>query len=164
MEPFVPKVVITQSADGKTLTITDQSNFDTNTDGVSVGDISQFGISIFDKSSNLLQQLNMNYPTATYAITRDLFLRFHLAYVDGATTYQADVKFLSTQFYSIAERKVAAKIACDCGCNDLLCYPASKALQNKNAAITAFLTGDDVSAQQAIHDANTLIQQALKKC
>lgn len=162
--PFKPFVVISQALLGSPLTITDQSNFATNTDGVTVNNIDDFGVVIFDKNDQQLQALSLDYPTGSYAITKDLFLRFHLAYIKGATTYEADVTFLSTQFYELMARKVAACQKCGCGCKDLLCGNATKALQNKNAAVSALIAGDYVNAQQAIDDANTFILQALKSC
>lgn len=165
MEAFKPHVIISQSLDGKTLTITDNSNFATNTDGVATGDINPFAITIFDKDAIQLAAIALAYPTpGTFAIVKDLFLRFHLAYTKGATVYSADVTYLSTEFYDIAQRKVSGFLSCDCGCSDLLCHPASKARENKNAAESALIAGDYVNAQQAIDDANTYINQALKSC
>lgn len=160
--PFKPFVVISQALLGSPLTITDQSNFATNTDGVTVNNIDDFGVVIFDKNDQQLQVLSLDYPTGSYAITKDLFLRFHLAYIKGATTYEADVTFLSTQFYDVLARKVAGMQGCGCNCKNELCGPAGKALQAKNAAVSAFIAGDDVDAQQKIDDANVLILQAFK--
>lgn len=163
-EAFLPKVVISQSLDGKTLTIIDQSNFATNTDGVAVEDISQFGVIVYDKNDQQIQALNLDYPTGTIQVAKDLFLRFNLNYVDGDTTYTNDVTFLSTQFYDILARKVSSKQGCDCGCKDQLCGPACKALQCKNAAISSLIAGDYVNAQDGIDKANIFIIQALKSC
>lgn len=164
MEAFKPFVVISQDLTGKNLTITDQSNFATNTDGVNVGDISAFGVSILDMDGNLLNSQNLNYPTGAYVITKDMFLRFHQAYIDGDTTYQSDVTFLSTQFYDNLQRMVAAKLRCDCGCADLLTAASSRARECVTSAESALIAGDYVNAQLSMDDANTFIKEALKLC
>lgn len=162
--PFKPFVVISQSLDGKDLTITDQSNFDTNTDGVASGDINPYGVAVFDKNDQQLDSFVLDYPTGAWQITKDGFYRFHLDYVKGGTHYTADVTFLSTQFYDIVARKVGGFTGCGCGCKNQACAPAAKAMANRNNAISSFIAGDAVNAQQGMDDANTLILQALKSC
>jgi len=162
--PFQPKLVTTQSQDGKVLTETDSSNYGDNTDGLNPSDIVTRVITIFDQNNTLLATINMELNTPfDYDITADGFFRFHSLFTtSGGDQYTGDNKYLSTQFYKQAQLNIAPKIQCSCAANDNLIKYMSIATELYNAAMNAFITGNDINAALNIIDCNIYINKALK--
>jgi hypothetical protein len=165
MLPFKPNVTVTQSSDGSVLTATDDSNYGTNSDGINDNTIVTRVITIFDQNNvQIGGPINMAQDTPiTFPITADGFSRFHLAFSTAVPVlYQADVKYLSVQYYKNVQLNLAPKLRCSCPVNDNLIKYMSIATELYNAAISAFMTGDDVSAALNITDCNTYINKALQ--
>lgn len=160
MLPFKPHVTITQEIDGSPLTITDDSNYGTNSDGVDDNEIITRVVTILDKNDVLLQTINMVQDTpATYPITKDGFFRFHLVFSTVVpVAYTADVKFLSTRYYNNLQLNLAPALRCACP-NQKILEKCNKATDLYNAAVDAFMVGDDINADANITDANTYLNQ-----
>lgn len=161
--PFQPKLVITQSQDGKTLTATDSSNYGGNTEGINAADIVTRVVTIYDQNNTLLQTVNMALNTPfDYLITADGFFRYHSIFSTVVpVAYTADNKYLSTQFYKQAQLNLAPKLRCSCPANERLIKFMSIATELYNAAMNAFITGDDINAGLNIIDCDIYINKAL---
>jgi len=166
MLPFAPHEATSQDLSGTPLTLTDDSNYITNTTNVLKTDIATRVITVFDVNDTLLQTINQPQDTPEpYAITKDQVLRFHLVFTNNNTTvYTNDVKFLSTRYYDNVQKNLAQYLRCGCPVNDKVLHAMDKARELYNSAIDSFMTGDDVSAQLNIDDANTYINQAATLC
>lgn len=163
MEPFLPFIKVTQSADAATLTLTDFSNYSTNTDGVTDDNVVNRTILVYDAYNVLQGTISMLKDTpATFAITKDQELRFNLSWsLSSGDPFVNDVKFLSTAFYNNIQLSLAPQIKCSCPPPRLMEH-MNKATEFYNAAIDAFILGDDISATLNITDCNTYINYAAK--
>lgn len=164
MLPFLPKISVSQDISGSPLTLTDESNYGTNSDGVNDNTIITRVITIFDQNNvQIAGPFNMAQDTPiTYPITADGFYRIHSIFSTVVpVVYTADNKFLSVQYYNNAQKNLAPKLTCSCPANDNLLKYMSIARELFNAAVNAFMTGDDVSAALNIADCNTYINKAL---
>lgn len=161
--PFLPHVTVLQDLSGSPLTLTDDSNYGSNSDGVTDASIVTRVINVFDQNNVLLDTINMAQDTpAIYPITTDGFFRFHLSFSTSAPVlFQADCKYLSTQFYENVQLNLAPKLRCSCPANETLLKFMSIARELYNAALSAYISGDDVNAALNIADCNTYINKAL---
>lgn len=160
MLPFAPHVKILQDISGTPLSIVDDSNYGTNSDSIDDSDIVTRVITILDKDDNLLETINMVQDTpAPYPITKDGFFRFHLVFSTVVpVAYTADVKFLSTRYYNNLQLNLAPLLRCACP-NQKILDKCNKATDLYNAAVDAFMVGDDINAYANITDANTYLNQ-----
>lgn len=135
---------VSQAYPGNQLTFTDTST------GLSV---TSRNLVIKDANGTTLQTINMgNNLTATYNITKDVYLSFILT-LNG--TQSATVNFMSTMFYDVQALAVNSELTC--GCSSKTCDTAMKAEYAKQRAITYYGFGQAVNAQKLMDAANTLI-------
>lgn len=161
--PFAPKLIISQDQSGNPLTATDGSNYGTNSQGINAADIITRVVTIYDQNNVLLQTVNMALNTPfNYPISADGFFRFHNAFSTAAPVlYESDNKYLSTQFYKQAQLNLAPKLRCSCPANEKLIRFMAIATELYNAAVNAFIVGDDINAALNIADCNIYINKAL---
>ncbi len=158
MPAFQPSVELSQSADGSTIVVTDTSNYTDNTDGVTLGNILSRVDTITDGLGNSIQVVvfGVGLLTSSFQITKDYYLSNQLTFTlaDSSTKTGTDA-FGAYNFYNNKAREVSRKLR---GCaNGKLCNAAVKANLAYNEAVTALLFGVPSEAQNAIDDANTLI-------
>lgn len=128
--------VVTQSLDGETLTFTDSSTGITVTSRI---------LTIYDSNGELLETIDMGGNlTATYNITADVYLSFILTL---NTTQTVTVNYISTQFYILAQARLASLLSYPCKCEGATCSTMVKARECINSAITYFNIGDGESSQ-----------------
>lgn len=158
MPAFTPSVSLSQSASGETIIVTDTSNYSDNTDGVTLGNIVSRVDSITDGLGNSIQVVifGAGLLTATFQITKDYYLANQLTFtLANSSTRTGSDNFGAFNFYNNAAREVARKLR---GCaNTKLCNAAVKANLSYNEAVTALLFGVPSESQNAIDDANALI-------
>lgn len=165
MLPFKPSILISQSADGSLLTLTDNSNYGDNSDGVVVGDITSMDVKGYNELGALLWDVLLAAGVGTKAITKDQVIGTQLLWTKtDDTTVAGTVDFMSEQFYNNSQRNVSAYLACGCGCKDMLTALISQAREYINGAQDAFILGDLVNAAAGIVDATIKINQALRGC
>jgi len=158
MPAFAPSVELSQSASGETVTITDTSNYSDNTDSVTLGNIISRVDTITDGLGNAIQVVTFGAGllTASITVTKDYYLHNALAFtIPGPTVKTGTDNFLAANFYNNTAREVSRKLRC-CNCKNL-CNAAVKADLCYNEAVTATLFGVPSEAQNAIDDANSLI-------
>lgn len=166
MATFQPSVTLAQSADGSLVVVTDASNYDSgNTEGVSLSNI----ISRTDVIQNGLGTViatvtfGAGLLTASFPLTEDAYLNNSLSFViPGPVTRTGTDNFLADNFYNNAAREVSRKLRC-CNCNNL-CNAATQANLAHKEAISATLFGVPSEAQNAITDANSLINSEDCSC
>lgn len=87
MAAFKQDFTITQSTDCSTLTIADNSNFSSNTEGYTFSTFDTKNITIYDAASNVLATLNIvNSNPVTFTVTKDLYLTFIYLLQIGSST------------------------------------------------------------------------------
>jgi hypothetical protein len=158
MAAFLPSVSLEQSADGSTVIITDVSNYSTNSDGVLLANIISRTDVIQDGLGNAIATVVFvpGSLTATVTITKDYYMNNTLSFViPGPVTKIAIENFDAFNFYRNAAREVSRKLRC-CNCNNL-CNSAVKADLAFTEAETAYQFGVPSESQNAIDDANALI-------
>lgn len=164
--PFIPSVSLSQSADGSTVTITDTSPYSTNTEGVTLQNILSRQDTIVDGNNNPIQVVVFNGGslTATITITKDYYLNNSLLFTlaDSSTRTGVD-NALMANFYLNAAREVSRTLR-TCSGNNKLCNTAVKANLSYNEAVTATAFNVPSEAQNAIDDANTLINEEVCLC
>jgi len=163
--PFQPAVSLAQSASGETVIITDISNYSTNTDGVTLGNIVSRLDTITDGLNNPIATVTFTpgLLTASITLTADSYLNNSLAFtIPGSTIKTGTDNFLAANFYNNQAREVSRKLRC-CNCSKL-CNAATKANLAYNEAVTATLFGVPSEAQNAIIDANSLINSEDCQC
>lgn len=160
MAAFQPSVSLSQSPDGATITVTDTSNYDSNTDGVTLGNIISRTDTLYDGLNSTITSVvfTPGQLTATVTITKDYYINNALSFIiPGPITRTGVDNFLADNFYNNKAREVSRALrCCDCGC-DKLCTTATKANLAHKEAQTAFLFGVASESQNAIDDANSLI-------
>jgi len=163
MAVFQPSVSLSQSADGSTVIITDTSNYSDNTDGVTLGNIGSRIDTITDGLGNDIAVVTFapSYLTAQITITKDYYLHNALVFtLQGGSQVTGTENALMDNFYNNAAREVSRKLRC-CTCHKL-CNAAVKADLAHSEAVTATLFDVPSEAQNAIDDANALIN--LEEC
>lgn len=158
MAAFAASVELSQSADGSTITVTDTSNYSSNTDSVSLGNIISRVDTITDGLGNLIQTVTFGAGllTASFAVTKDYYLHNVLAFtIPGPTVRTGTDNFLADNYYNNAAREVSRRLRC-CDCTKL-CNAAVKADLAHSEAVTATLFGVPSEAQYSIDAANLLI-------
>lgn len=163
--PFLPSVLISQDLSGTPLTATDNSNYASNTDGVTDNNIATRVINVLDENDNVIGgPFNMAKDTPiTFPITKDGFFRFNLVFTSTApVVYTGNTKYLSVQYYKNTQKNIAPQLRCSCPANENLLKFMSRARELYEAAMNSFITGDDVSAALNITDCNTYINKAAK--
>jgi hypothetical protein len=165
MAAFQPSVSLSQSADGGTITITDTSNYASNTDGVTINNIVSRTDVITDGNGDAVATVTFTpgQLTATTTITQDYYLSNALSFViPGPSTRTGTDNYLAANFYLNAAREVSRKLRC-CSCNNL-CTASVKADLCYNEALTATLFGVPSEAEDAIEAANALIASEECSC
>lgn len=163
--PFVPAVSLSQSASGGIVTITDESPYSTNTDGVTLENIGARLDNVYDGLGNLIQAITFTpgQLTATLDIAKDYYLNNQLAFTLANSSVVTGVdNYLAANYYNNAAREVSRKLRC-CNCHHL-CNNAVKADLAYNEAVTATLFNVPSEAQNAIDDANSLINEEECSC
>lgn len=159
MAAFQPAVSLSQSADGSAVIITDISNYGSgNSEGVTLGNIISRVDTIEDGLGNALQTVTFGAGllTAQITITKNYYLNNALTFtIPGPVVRTGTDNFLAANFYKNVAREVSRKLRC-CDCTKL-CNAAVKADLAYNEAATATAFGVPSEAQNAIDDANTLI-------
>lgn len=141
--------VVTQSANGGTLTFTDTGTY---------GTVSSRELVIRDSDGEILDEIDMGASlTATYTITADIYASFELTVIDNTGTYTTTVNYLSTAFYDIVFANVIAQLGCNCNCGSEQLTYADISQLYKSAAERYALSGLAPAAQNAITAANTII-------
>ena len=156
--PFQPSVSLSQSASGETVVITDNSNYSTNTEGITLGNIGTRQDIITDGLGNAIQTIIFapSSLTAEITVTKDYYLSNALDFTLGTGEHRTGLEnALMNNFYNNSARDVSRKLRC-CNCNKL-CNAAVKADLANSEAVTATLFNVPSEAQNAIDDANTLI-------
>lgn len=158
MPVFQPSVSLSQSAAGDTVTVTDDSNYSNNSDGVTLNNILSRVDTIVDGLNNPISVVvfEAGSLTATVTLTADAYMANSLLFtLADSSTRTGTENFLAANFYLNAAREVSRALRC-CP-NDKLCNNAVKADLAYNEAVTATLFGVPSEAQDAINDANSLI-------
>lgn len=158
MAVFQPSVSLSQSADGSTVTISDISNYSSNSDSVTINNIGTRQDIITDGLGNLIATVIFTplSLTASLSVTKDYYLSNALDFTLGSGEHRTGIEnALMNNFYNNAAREVSRKLRC-CTCNKL-CNAAVKADLTNSEAITATLFDVPSEAQNAIDDANALI-------
>lgn len=162
---FQPAVTLSQNASGDTVTVTDVSNYSTNTESITLNNIILRQDVVADGLGNLL--ITVTFPagqlTTTFTITKDYYLNNALSFtIPGPIVRTGTDNYLAANYYLNAAREVSRKLRC-CNCNNL-CNSAVKANLAYNEAITATQFNIPSEAQYAIDDANALINSEECTC
>jgi len=159
MAAFQPASTLSQSADGKTVVLTDTSNYASNTDGVTINNIGVRSYVITDGNGDAITSGTFTGTTLTktFSLTADAYLHTELSFILASSAVRTgSSNYLAENFYNSALVKVAKKLKCDCGCS-ALCDNTLKAMACKEAATFYYLYAFAENAQELITDANTLI-------
>ncbi|MCW3111363.1 MAG: hypothetical protein JWQ09_5869 [Segetibacter sp.] len=139
---------ITQDPTGTPVTFVDSST--------GVGTLTSRTLVITDANGVVLQTINMGATlTATFPLTKDLYLTFTLIIIDNTGTYVLVKNYLSTIFYQIAFSNAIAVYGCNCKDTQGSIY--DKANRFKSAADIFASRGLAPAAQLNIDAANKLI-------
>jgi hypothetical protein len=158
MPVFQPSVSLSQSADGSIVVITDTSNYSDNSDSVTLGNIGERTDTITDGLGNDIETITFapSSLTAEITITKDYYLHNVLSFtLAGGSVRTGTENALMDNFYNNVAREVSRKLRC-CTCHKL-CNAAVKADLAHSESVTATLFNVPSEAQNAIDDANTLI-------
>lgn len=165
MASFQPAVTLQQSADGKTIVVTDVSNYSSNSDGVLLSNIVLRTDTIIDGLGNPIQMITFGAGllTDSFPLVADAYLNNSLSFTlaDSSVRTGTD-NFLADNYYNNAAREVSRQLRC-CNCTNL-CNAAVKADLSHSEAVTATLFGVPSEAQNAINDANSLINSEDCNC
>jgi hypothetical protein len=159
MAAFAPASTLTQSADGKTVVITDTSNYEGNTDGVTIDNIGARSYAITDGNGDAITSGTFTGVTLTqtFNLDADAYLHTALSFTLASNVVRTGSNnYLAENYYNTGLVKIAKKLKCDCGCSDI-CDNTLKAMACKEAAVFYFLYGYAENAQEMITDANMLI-------
>lgn len=158
MANFQPAAQFSFSADGLTGTLTDISNYSTNTSGVTPQNIGQRQATISDGNGNQLFILTFpaNSSTVNFEVSKDYYLSAALAFtLANSAIIFAIVNYLSTRIYDSRLLALVAKFACQC--DEQLTRNMVKSDLCKSSAEMAFLFNKPSVAQKLIDIANVLI-------
>lgn len=115
MATFTPNASWTQSTDGKTLTLTDTSNWVGNDQGYLITDFTRKFI-LKNSIGTVLAELPLTGSnlSVTYSVTKDEYYSAELV-ITGTPSFSKVINFGTTMFeYNLLDSLLA--IACDCGC------------------------------------------------
>lgn len=164
--PFQPAVSLSASADGSIVTVSDVSNYSTNSEGVLLSNILNRNDVIIDGLGNPIQTFNFSAGSLTYTfpVTKDYYLHNTLLFTLADTSTRSGIdNVLLANFYLNAAREVSRTLR-TCGGNSKLCNSAVKANLAYNEAVTATSFDVPSEAQYAIDDANALINEEVCLC
>ena len=121
MAIFSASFTVSQSADCKTLTFTDTSNYSSNDSSITISSFSTGTRQFIVKDVNglVLQTIDMLISefTKTYTLTVDAWVSVELKLVTNASvTYTTTHSVLSTCFLELCYSELVAKTDCDCSC------------------------------------------------
>jgi hypothetical protein len=169
MAIFSASFTVSQSADCKTLTFTDTSNYSSNDSGITISSFSTGTRQFIVKSSTgaVLQTINMLISefSKTFTLTVDAWVSVELKLVTNASvTYTKTNSVLSTCFLELCYSELVAKTDCDCSCSGSSCGGCggdnkTRLLQHIKAAEIFSEYSNAVLAQKQL-DAGTLICEA----
>lgn len=164
MPAFAIVLRVTQSADGKTITVHDDSVYGNNTDGVVLQNVGQRVLIIKDGYGNTLfnQPFTPLFTEANFTITKDYYLNITAAFGINSGTNSggmvtATINYLSTAFYDLAQVGAAKNLDCKCKKSNSICDNSTKSIVALKAAKTFALYGKAVECQTSLDAANTLI-------
>lgn len=166
MSSFLPAIRISQSGDGKVITVTDISPYGAgnNDENYVIGSFVTRQVDVRDAFDNLLQTIvfGAGLTIATFTITGDLYLKFAEGWVTATPlTYQSFWNYMSTQFFKINQDNYGELIICGCKCTSKQQERANAAEQCIDSAIFQYDIGQGVAAQKRLDAGNKLIIDAL---
>lgn len=109
---------VSQSANCTTLTLTDISNYTTNSEGWTVSSFLQRSFLIYDSNGNLIDTIPLGISlTTTYALTQDEMLSVTLSCTPPTGPALLKVRsVLSVCFLQLCYAELVANTECGCGC------------------------------------------------
>lgn len=165
--PFVAKTIISQSADNTKVIFTDDSNYSTNTDGITTGSVASRSVAITDGTGAPVATVPMTLQdggswAGDYTITKDVFFAFLFTITltntttkTGTTTY-VTIGFYNTKYITVMENNLG-----DCGCKGGICSDVTWAMHNKNVAIIFASKNMGLLSQQSIDAANAFLDNII---
>lgn len=117
MATLLPDFTITSSADGKTLTVTDTSNYTTNDEGLVIADFASRVVTIVDSAGTAVTTIDLaSSLTATYATEVDLWANATLTLTGSGevATYTKNLIFPMSRITKNKYREVLAENGCGC--------------------------------------------------
>lgn len=161
MSAFLPSVSIAQSADGTTITATDNSPYGANDQAYVLSSFSSRVLTVKDSLGNVLQTLTFaaGATTVSFTLTKDLYLEFDLNWTTPTPlSYTNVVYYLCVQYYINAQAAYAAMLVPGCTIDPNQMAMANQADQCYDAAVFKLtLSGTGVDCQTLIDAANALM-------
>lgn len=158
---FTPSLLVEQSADGKTITYTNTSNFLTNDQGFIESNFTTNQLVLSDAFGSIIS--TTSFPTSgtnknkiIHTITKDQWIdaRLNLA---GVATY---TKLVRSGFYRIYQQ--AAKPFLEAGCCHMKhCDAFGKSQMFRDAAVDCIPIADTIEFQANIDAANAYLKTAI---
>ena len=169
MQPFVAQPLIKQSGDATTIIIVDNSNYSTNTDGVTAAAVLSRSVAVTDASGNPVATVLLTLQTdgsysGTLPVTKDYYYAYLLTItLPGSVTKTGTTTYVSVQYYNNTLIAIVQNNQGDCGCCDSgsLCTNLFWAMHNYNAAIILAAKAMGLLSQQSIDAANTFLNTIL---
>lgn len=165
MAQFKVSGYFTPSADGKTLTLNDTSNYSNNDQGYTVGSMVSRNVQFLDSDGNVIASSAFTGTNLTLdlPVTKDIYVEADMNFATANGSLPTTiVDYVSTALYSIAQRNMALKLNCACASKGKLCDNMVKARECANAATSFNLVGDAGDAQKMIDAANAFLSEATK--
>lgn len=119
MSTFVPSYSISQSSDGRTLTLTDTSNWVSNTEGYIITNFAR-SILLNDAFDELITTVTFTGTdlVETYTLIGDKWVKSYFT-ITGTPTFNLDVQqYAFYRQFQVAYRN-AIKQGCGCGCGNI---------------------------------------------
>lgn len=156
MADFKPHVTFTQSIDGKTITVIDDSNYGEG-NAVTLDNILDRSITVTDGNGDPVFSGEFTTTSLTFDLDADAYLSASLDFTLANNSHvTATVNYLASGYYSAQAVKNAKRLDCDC-CSGNLCDNTLKALASKEGAEFYFTYGFGENAQTLITNANLLL-------
>jgi len=160
---FVVAFTVTQSADGKTLTLTDTSNYG---DGGSFNKVDMVSRTLYITRGDTLTEQVVNFPYTNttnsiqdqYVFTQDqdYVYSIKMTLVDNVSVeYTVTNQVITSEFTLKKLREILADTGCGCDCGDD-CRVVMKIECGLDAATARTCAGDISGAQQILESVNEI--------
>lgn len=165
--PFVAKALISQSADNTKVIFTDDSNYTTNTDGITTGSVASRSVAITDALGAPVATVPMTLQgdasfSGNYPLTKDVYYAFaFLITLTDTTTKSGTTTYVTIGFYNSKYMIIMENNLADCGCRGGICSDLTWAMHNKNVAILFASKSMGVLSQDSIDAANSFLDNIL---
>lgn len=160
MAAFKISILFATSLDGLTITLTDNSNYASNTEGYTTASFSQRRVFLYNSAGTLFRTVDFTGSslTTTFTVTKDMYMKANSTYTLGVGGQVQGVNtYMSRELYDLQQASNQLSGACGCSGKNSLCTDTTKAREAINAATFFYMIDNAPDCQDQLDAANELI-------